>query len=94
MRIIQAGLSAGAAARAREHFSRAVELTAGQHAGPYVTFAEAVCIPERNRAEFERVLRRALEIEASARPEWTLANSVMQRRARWLLARGEKLFAE
>ena len=90
----RAGMSAGAQARARQHFARAVELTGGRHAAPYVTLAEAVSIAERNRAEFEDLLRQALKLDASGRPEWRLVNSVMQRRASWLLARTDKLFAD
>lgn len=90
----RAGLNADAPARAREHFARAVELTEGMHAAPYVTFAEAVCIAERNRAEFEQLLRGVLAMDVSRKSEWRLVNLVMQRRARWLLARTERLFAD
>lgn len=90
----RAGLSAGAPARARQHFTRAIELTGGAHAAPYVTLAEAVSVAERNRAEFESLLQGVLKLDASARPEWRLVNTVMQRRARWLLGRTEKLFAD
>jgi predicted anti-sigma-YlaC factor YlaD len=78
--------------RAREHFRRAVELSGGQQAGPYVGLAEAVALPNENRAEFERLLRTAIAIDADARPEWRLANLIYQRRARWLLGRLDELF--
>ena len=90
----QAGLSAGAAARARRHFERALELTGGKQAGPYVTYAESISIAERDRGEFEAQLRLALQVDADAVPEWRLANRVMQRRARWLQSRTNRLFAE
>ena len=90
----RAGLSAGAPARARRHFTRAIELTGGAHAAPYVTLAEAVSIAERNREEFESLLQGVLKLDIGAKPEWRLVNTVMQRRARWLLNRTEKLFAD
>jgi predicted anti-sigma-YlaC factor YlaD len=90
----RAGLSAGAPARARQHFTRAIELTGGAHAAPYVTLAEAVSVAERNRAEFESLLQDVLKLDTGAKPEWRLVNTVMQRRARWLLGRTEKLFAD
>lgn len=90
----RAGVIADAPSRARRHFERAVELTGGMHAAPYVTLAEAVCIAEQNRAEFEHLLRHALKLAPGAKPEWRLVNLVMQRRARWLLARSERLFAD
>lgn len=78
--------------RARRHFERAVELTDGQAASPFVSYAEAVSVTKQNRSEFESLLRRALAIDPDAKPEWRLANLIMQRRARWLLSRQDELF--
>jgi predicted anti-sigma-YlaC factor YlaD len=88
------GAAGDAAARARRHFHRAVELTHGQLAGPYVSLAENVSVSAQNRKEFESLLRRALEINPDEKPEWRLANLIMQRRARWLLGRADELFAD
>lgn len=88
------GMDADAAARARRHFERAVELTGGLQASPYVAFAEAASVAERNRKEFEQLLQQALKIDLGLKPEWRLVNTVMQRRARWLLARTNNLFAD
>jgi predicted anti-sigma-YlaC factor YlaD len=77
--------------RARRHFARAVELSCGQQAGPYLALAEAVAVPKQNRPEFDRLLRQALAIDPDARPESRLVNLVMQRRARWLLSRADDL---
>jgi predicted anti-sigma-YlaC factor YlaD len=78
--------------RARGHFDRAVALTGGKQAGPYVTYAESVLTVQKNRVEFERMLQTALKIDPAEDPENRLANVIMQRRARWLLGRVEKLF--
>ncbi len=80
------------AARSRQHFERAVALSGGQQAGPMVSFAEAVCVQKQDLKEFESLLHRALAINPDARPEWRLANLVMQRRAKWLLSRTDQLF--
>ena len=87
------GASGDSAVRSRKHFARAVELTSGQSASPYVALAEAVCVAKQNRGEFEFLLNKALAIDPGARPEWRLANLIMQRRARWLLSREDELFA-
>lgn len=79
---------------ARAHFARAVDLSGGRHAGPYVSLAESVCVERRERREFEALLGRALAVDPAARPEWRLANLVMQRRAKTLLARVDELFPE
>lgn len=86
------GAGGDATVRARHHFDREVALTKGQLASPFVSFAEAVAVPSQDRATFDALLERALAIDADARPEWRLANLVMQRRARWLLSREADLF--
>jgi predicted anti-sigma-YlaC factor YlaD len=88
------GAATTAESRARQHFGRSVELSKGQMAAPYVALAEAVALQNQNRAEFETLLERALAIDVDARPEWRLANLIMQRRAQWLLSRRSELFIE
>ena len=83
-----------AVALARRHFERAVELSGGQQAGPYVSLAESVAVARRDRREYESLLKQALAVDSDGRPEWRLANLVMQRRARWLLARAGTQFPE
>ncbi|MFO1500382.1 MAG: TRAP transporter TatT component family protein [Verrucomicrobiota bacterium] len=79
-------------ARAREHFERAIALSGGGQAGPYVALAEAVAVQRQDLKEFEALLNQALAINVDAKPEWRMANLVMQRRAKWLLARTDQLF--
>jgi len=80
--------------RSRKHFERAVELTAGQSAAPYVALATTVSVSQQNYEEFESLLQKALAVNPDARPEWRLTNLVMQRRARWLLSREDELFVK
>jgi predicted anti-sigma-YlaC factor YlaD len=80
--------------RSRRHFDRAVALSSGQLASPFVALAEAVSIGKQDRKEFESLLTRALAIQVDDKPGWRLANLVMQRRARWLLSRADELFLE
>jgi hypothetical protein len=44
--------------------------------------------------QFEQLLNQALAIDVNAYPQRRLANSVMQRRARWLLSRADDLIPE
>lgn len=85
-------IAGGSASRARVHFERAIELSGGQSASAYVLLASSVAQPARDRAEFERLLRMALAIDASRRPAQRLATLVAQKRARFLLARAGNLF--
>ncbi len=88
------GATGDPAARARAHFERAVELARGRQAAPFVNYAEAVCVEQQDFAQFESLLQQALALDADAYPEQRLVNLVMQRRARWLLARKDDLFLD
>lgn len=79
--------------RSRLHFQRAIALSHGELAGPYVAMAQSVSIQKQNRTQFESLLHQALKINPNAHPEFRLENLVAQRRARWLLSRTDELFA-
>jgi len=51
-------------------------------------------VARHDRAEFERLLKQALAVDPDKEPQWRLANLVMQRRARRLLARSDEFFPE
>lgn len=89
---VRQGRAGDPAVRARKHFARAMELSGGADAAPLVALAEAVCVPQERRAEFEALLRQALQIDNDRATENRLGNLVAQRRARWLLSRSEQLF--
>lgn len=89
---VRQGRAGDPALRARQHFTRAMELSGGADAAPLVALAEMVCVPQQRRAEFEALLRQALQIDVDRVIESRLANLVAQRRARWLLSRTEHLF--
>ncbi|HXI03281.1 MAG TPA: TRAP transporter TatT component family protein [Candidatus Saccharimonadales bacterium] len=84
----------GSLERARGHFERAVALSGGLRASPYVTYAEVVSVRNQDRGEFVSLLKKALAVDPGARPGWRLSNLIMQRRARWLLGREDRLFAD
>jgi predicted anti-sigma-YlaC factor YlaD len=86
------GASGDPAERARKHFERAVELSRGQQAGPFVSFAEAVSVEAQDVKQFDELLAQALAINPDDQPETRLVNLIMQRRARWLLSKKEDLF--
>lgn len=84
----------GSASRAKEHFERAVALSHGRRAAPFVAYAESVLVAAQSRPAFEETLRKALAIDPDATPDFRLANLVAQKRARWLLSRAGELFLE
>ena len=82
----------GSPERAREHFDRAVELSNGLDAAPFVTFASSVSVAAENSAEFRRLLERALAIDPDEDTSLRLLNLVNQERARVLLDHIDDLF--
>jgi len=79
---------------ARTHFERAVSLSKGTRASPYVTMAQSVSVLTQNRSEFDRLLHQALAVDPEAERSQRLANLVLQQRARFLLGREDELFLE
>lgn len=86
------GAAPDRAAKAKEHFDRAVELSGGKLAGPYVAYAEGVLEAKKDKENFVKVLNQALKIDVNAAPESRVINLITQRRAKWLLARVDRLF--
>jgi predicted anti-sigma-YlaC factor YlaD len=84
----------GSPARAREHFTRAVELEHGRSPGPYVALAVGVAMPAQDRAEFESLLQKALAIDPEQDPHNRLVTIVQQRRARALLDHIDTMFTK
>ena len=91
---VRRGVPGTPESRALPHFKRAVELSDGLMAAPYLALAESVSIQKQDKKEFESLLNAALAIDADKKPQWRLSNLIMQRRARWLLSRAGDLFAE
>ncbi len=85
------GAGPDAVVKSRQHFARAVELSGGNQAGPFVSLAENVAVKQQNAAEFKALLEKALAVKVDTRPEWRLLNTIMQRRAKWLLGRMDDL---
>jgi len=91
---VRQGVTGDPMERARRHFARAMELSGGKEAAPLLALAEAVSVPQQQKAEFEALLRQALQIDSAQPSELRLANLVAQRRARWLLSRTDHLFTD
>jgi predicted anti-sigma-YlaC factor YlaD len=81
-------------ARIERHYARALVLSGGKRAGPYVAYAEGVNLPDQDRAKFTANLERALAVDRDTDPNSRLQNALAQRRAEWLLGRTQELFLE
>lgn len=82
----------GSRQQAERYFDQALHLGGGRKAGPLVAKAEGIAQPAGDKPAFVALLTQALAIkDAPGSPE-TLANTVMRRRARWLLDTADDLF--
>jgi predicted anti-sigma-YlaC factor YlaD len=84
----------GDPARAPEFFRRAVEKTGGLSAGPFVSYAQSVCVPAQDYPAFKENLAKALAVDVNAVPETRLVNILSQRKARYLLDHAPAYFID
>jgi len=84
----------GSPERARQHFKRALELSDGTRASPYLTLATSISVASQDRGEFESLLRQALAVDPNRDPNQRLANTILQQKARTLLEREDLLFLD
>jgi predicted anti-sigma-YlaC factor YlaD len=82
----------GSAERARGHYDRAIALSGGLRASPYVTWARSSAVARQARREYRETLEKALAIDPDASPPDRLLNLVSQRRAQTLLDRIDDFF--
>jgi predicted anti-sigma-YlaC factor YlaD len=82
----------GNPALVKTHFERAVEKSGGKSAGPYVSYAQAVCVPAQDYRTFRDCLEKALAVDVDADRENRLVNILSQRKAQYLLDNEEELF--
>ena len=75
----------GDKARAEIHFKRALEKTRGLAAGPYVSYAQANCVPAQDYDAFKENLEKALAIDVDDEPSMRLVNILSQRKAKYML---------
>ena len=73
-------------------YHKALELSGGANAGLYVSYAEAVAIPNQNVTLFRDMMNKALAVDVDKDPANRLRNALAHRRAQWLLDRTEDLF--
>lgn len=80
------------ATRAEQSYHRALQLSGGERAGLFVSYAEAYAIGAQDRELFEELLAKALAVDADAHEQDRLLNHLAHRRARWLRSRVDDLF--
>jgi predicted anti-sigma-YlaC factor YlaD len=79
---------------AEEHFRRAVEKSKGLAAGPYISYAESICIPAQDYEHFKENIEKALAVDPSKDPANRLVNIINQRKAQYLLDNASRYFID
>ncbi|HUI71946.1 MAG TPA: TRAP transporter TatT component family protein [Spirochaetia bacterium] len=84
----------GSEEKARAEFARAVELSGGHSAGPYVALASSLSVKNQNLGEFRDLLTTALAVDVNAVPSERLTNTINQQKAQWMLDHTDRFFLE
>lgn len=78
--------------KAAFHLERAVLLSKGLKASPFVSYATSVCVKEQNYKQFKELLDKALSINIESNPDDRLVNVIAQRKAHWYLDHRDNFF--
>jgi hypothetical protein len=84
----------GSPKRAREHMRRALELSRGKKIGVYLSYAESVCVQEKDKKTFLAYCDKVLSFDADSAPEYRLVNLISQQRARMVKAKVDDLIPD
>ena len=84
----------GSLQKARNHFEKAIAISAGKSSTPYIALATTVAVKEQNFGEFQSLLKQALAIDPGIDPENRLLNILNQRKALWLIEHADDFFLE
>jgi predicted anti-sigma-YlaC factor YlaD len=79
--------------KAEIHFKRALEKTKGLAAGPYVSYASSICVPDQDFSAFQENLKKALEINPDEDPSSRLLNILSQTKAKYMLENANLFFS-
>jgi predicted anti-sigma-YlaC factor YlaD len=66
-------------------YEQALRVSGGKTPGPYITYAESVCIPTGDEKGFEESLNKALAVNPDDEPSSRLMTIIAQRKAKYLL---------
>lgn len=84
----------GDPAKARDYFAKVQARSGKKDTSSLIALATTVSVKEQNAAEFKDLLGRVLAFDVNSDPGNRLANTINQRRARWLLAHIDDFFIE
>ena len=83
----------GDKSKAEVHYKRAIEKSKGGLAGPYVSYAQSICVPAQDYEAYKDNLEKALAIDIDADPSNRMVNILSQRKARYMLDNAYEYFS-
>ena len=84
----------GSLEQAETHFKRALELAKGNSASPYIGWATTVLVNKQEKAEFIKMMEKALAVDPEKDPERRLVNTLAHERAAWYLKHLDDFFID
>jgi len=84
----------GDKSKVETHYQRSLEKSKYLAASPYISYAQAVCIPAQDYVTFKENLDKALAIDPDEDAANRLVNVINQRKARYLLDNAELYFID
>lgn len=80
--------------RGMQCYEQELRVSGGKTPGLYVTYAQAVCIPNGDEKGFDEALEKALAINPDDNPSSRLMTTISQNKARWLKAHKGDYFVQ
>lgn len=84
----------GSAAKAREHFEKALIASKGRSGSPFLSLATTISINEQKRDEFMSLLDKVMAIEPDSDPDNRLVHVINRRKAQWLKDHVDNFFLD
>ncbi len=80
--------------KAKTHFDRAVKLSKGNSAGPYIAYATAVAIPAQDRELFLQLMKKAKKVKPESLQNNLLHRTIQRENSIWYLNHIDDFFIE
>lgn len=80
--------------RGMQCYEEELRVSGGKTPGMYVTYAQAVCVPNGDEKGFDEALEKALAINPDDNPSSRLMTTISQNKARWLQAHKSDYFVQ
>ncbi|MDR3312296.1 MAG: TRAP transporter TatT component family protein [Spirochaetaceae bacterium] len=75
-------------------YGESLRISGGKLPGPYVTYAQSICVPQQDAAGFQDALNKALATKPGEISGTRMAANINRKKARWLLDHRDNYFID